>query len=153
MYMHLIMNSDQSYSDYSDLENCACAKLRRATRIISQAYDAALRPAGLRTTQFNMLAILANRGQIRQTEFADTLGMDGTTLTRNLRPLHKKEWIQIERGEDLRVRLISLTSQGRDVLNQAVPLWREVQSRFVGGSDGKHWAGLLTSVTEAIHRP
>ncbi len=144
------MNHDQTISDYPDIQVCACANLRRATRMVTQAYDAALRPLGLRATQFTMLSVLAKRGQIRQSKFADILGMDGTTLTRNLQPLLKNEWIQIDREEDQRVRLISITKLGRDVLDQAVPLWRQVQSRFVTGLGDERWSGLLGTLATAV---
>ena len=117
--------------------------------MVTQAYDAALRPAGLRATQFAMLSVLAKRGQIRQSEFADILGMDGSTLTRNLQPLLKNEWIQIDREEDQRVRLISITKPGRQVLDQAVPLWRQVQSRFVMGLGDEQWSRLLGTLATA----
>lgn len=117
--------------------------------MVTQAYDAALRPAGLRATQFTMLSILAIRGQIRQSKFADILGMDGTTLTRNLQPLLKNDWIQIDREEDQRVRLISITKPGRQVLDEAVPLWREVQSQFVKGLGDAPWSGLLGALATA----
>ncbi len=143
------MSRDQTVSDYPDIQVCACANLRRATRMVTQAYDAALRPLGLRATQFTMLSVLVKRGQIRQSKFADILGMDGTTLTRNLQPLLKNEWIQIDREEDQRVRLISITKLGRDVLDQAVPLWRQVQSRFVTGLGDERWSGLLGTLATA----
>ena len=137
------MSHDRTTSDYPDVRVCACANLRRATRMVTQAYDAALRPAGLRATQFTMLSVLVKRGQMRQSEFADILGMDGTTLTRNLQPLLKNGWIQIDREEDQRVRLISIRRLGRHVVNEAVPLWRQVQSQFVSGLGDEQWSGLL----------
>ncbi len=143
------MSHNQAISDYPDIQVCACANLRRATRMVTQAYDAALRPVGLRATQFTMLSVLAKRGQIRQSIFADILGMDGTTLTRNLQPLLKNEWIQIDREEDQRVRLISITKPGRQVLDQAVPLWRQVQSQFVIGLGDEQWSGLLGTLAAA----
>ncbi len=144
------MSHDRTISDYPDIRVCACANLRRATRMVTQAYDAALRPAGLRATQFTMLSVLAIRGQIRQSKFADILGMDGTTLTRNLQPLLKNDWIQIDREEDQRVRLISITKPGRQVLDEAVPLWRRVQSQFVMGLGDEQWSGLLGTLATAV---
>ena len=88
--------------------------------------------------------------QIRQSEFAGILGMDGTTLTRNLQPLLKNEWIQIDREEDQRVRLISITKPGRQVLDEAVPLWRQVQSQFVMGLGDEQWSGFLGTLAVAV---
>ena len=144
------MSHDRTTSDYPDIQVCACANLRRATRMVTQAYDAALRPVGLRATQFTMLSVLAKRGQIRQSKLAEILGMDGSTLTRNLRPLLKNEWIQIDREEDQRVRLISITKPGRQVLDDAVPLWRQVQSQFVKGLGDAQWSGFLGTLATAV---
>ncbi len=144
------MSHDRTTSDYPDIQVCACANLRRATRMVTQSYDAALRPAGLRATQFTMLSVLAKRGQIRQSKLAEILGMDGSTLTRNLRPLLKNEWIQIDREEDQRVRLISITKPGRRVLDDAVPLWRQVQSQFVKGLGDAQWSGFLGTLATAV---
>ncbi len=143
------MAYDQTTSDYPDIRVCACANLRRATRMVTQAYDAALKPAGLRATQFTMLSVLAKRGQMRQSKLADILGMDGTTLTRNLRPLLKNEWIRIDREADQRVRLISITEPGRLVVDEAVPLWRGVQSKFVRGLGDARLNGMLGTLGTA----
>lgn len=145
------MSRDRTIPDYPDVQVCACANLRRATRMVTQAYDAALRPAGLRATQFTMLSVLAIGGQIRQSKFADILGMDGTTLTRNLQPLLKSEWIRIDREEDQRVRLISITEPGRQVLDRAIPLWRQVQSQFVTGLGDEQWSGFLGTLAAAAN--
>lgn len=144
------MNANHQTPDYPDIKVCACANLRRATRMVTQAYDAALRPVGLRATQFTMLSVLAKRGQMRQSDFADILGMDGTTLTRNLQPLLKKQWIGVDRDDDQRVRLVSITEPGRHILDQALPLWRDVQSQFVEGLGDKQWSGLVGGLATTV---
>jgi len=141
------MNNSPTTAVEPDIQICACANLRRATRMVTQAYDAALRPAGLKTTQFTVLSVLGKRSQIRQSLLAEILGMDGTTLTRNLRPLLKNRWIEIDRDSDQRVRLVSITKQGRRVLAKATPLWQQVQARFMTGLGDRHWAQFLTTVT------
>ena len=133
-----------------EIQNCACASLRRAARLVTQVYDAALRPAGLRATQFTMLAVLAGRGQMAQSKYAEVLGMDGTTLTRNLQPLVKKDWIAIERDDDQRVRLISITDTGAEVMNQAVPLWQSAQAKFSNGLGPDELSGLLGALSATV---
>ena len=136
--------------DYADTSVCTCANLRRATRLVTQVYDSALRPAGLRATQFTMLAVLAKRGQLRQSDYADALVMDGTTLTRNLKPLLKNDWIRIDRDTDQRVRLISITKSGQAVLDKAMPLWRQAQEKFVGGLGTTQWPDLLEALATTM---
>ena len=114
--------------------------------MVTQAYDGALRPAGRRATQFTMLSVLNKRGQIRQSNMAAILGMDGTTLTRNLKPLLKNNWIEIDRDSDQRVRLVSITAPGQRVLAKAVPLWRQVQAQFVTRLGDEKWPQFLTAL-------
>lgn len=144
------MTEDSGNFDEPGIGVCACANLRRTTRLVTQAYDAALKPAGLRATQFTALSVLANNPEIRQSDLAEILGMDGTTLTRNLQILLKAGWIRIDRAEDQRVRLISITEDGRQVLERAVPLWREVQAKFVSGLDVYTLTGFMGVLSKAM---
>ncbi len=143
------MTANQPTYDEPAMDVCTCASLRRATRLVTQQYDAALRPAGLRATQFTILSVLINKGQVKQSELADVLGMEGTTLTRNLQPLLKNGWIRIDRGLDQRVRLISVTKQGRQVREDAMPMWRQVQSRFVNELGQGQWSALVGALSSA----
>jgi DNA-binding MarR family transcriptional regulator len=146
----MFMSMNNTDLEFPDIQVCACANLRRATRMVTQAYDAVLRPVGLRATQFTMLSVLAKGGRIRQSKLAETLGMDGTTLTRNLQPLLKNEWIEIGRDDDQRVRLISITDQGRRVLDQAIPLWRQAQSKFVNGLGKDDLSTMLGALARTV---
>ncbi|MEM7426271.1 MAG: MarR family winged helix-turn-helix transcriptional regulator [Pseudomonadota bacterium] len=129
---------------------CAHANLRQATRVLSQLYDAALKPSGVKATQFTILAVLEARGQLPLTRLAESLVMDRTTLTRNLQPLVKKGWLAIEREQDERVRLVSLTGSGRAVLSDATPLWREVQSRIVHETGAEKLTTLISDLNSLV---
>ena len=76
-------------SDFTDVKLCTHAHLRKAMRTVSQAYDEALKPSGLRATQFTLLSVLAKSGPMPLTRLADIIVVDRTTLTRNLRPLER----------------------------------------------------------------
>src|SRR5438876_11565211 len=103
------------------LLQCNCSTLRSATRVLTQAYDEVLRPSGLRTTQFSILARLAGVGPVPLSELAELLAMDRTTLARNLRPLEREDFLRLEVGSDRRERLIHLTPAGRRALARAMP--------------------------------
>ncbi len=115
--------------------------------MVTQTYDAALRQSGLRATQFTLLSVLSKMGEVRQTEVAERMGMDGTTLTRNLQPLAQKGLVEITRDVDQRVRLLKLSEDGQRVFDEAVPLWREAQSQYVKGLGGKKLAKLLKALS------
>jgi DNA-binding MarR family transcriptional regulator len=131
---------------------CALANVRRASRALTGMYDDALAPVGLRSTQFTLLAQIAATDGIAMTELADQLGMDRTTLTRNLTPLVRERWLRIEAAADRRVRLVSVTPSGFRLLAQAAPLRAAAQERVVaalGRERYQEWLGLLDHVAEA----
>jgi DNA-binding MarR family transcriptional regulator len=107
---------------------CACLNARKAARLLSQLYDAALRPVGLRSTQLPLLATIGLRGSLTVTELAEAVVIDRTTLTRSLLPLEQHGWIRSTAGEDQRMREIRLTPRGREVLRRAIPLWQKAQT-------------------------
>lgn len=133
-----------------DLQMCAHANLRRAMRVVSQHYDAALRPAGLRATQFTLLAVLAGKGPTPLTRLAELLVLDRTTLTRNLKPLTLRGLVQIGREEDERVRLVAITEPGRAVVEQALPHWREAQARVAGTLGQDRLAALFDDLSQLV---
>ncbi|HSI57030.1 MAG TPA: MarR family winged helix-turn-helix transcriptional regulator [Ideonella sp.] len=107
---------------------CTGLRLRSLTRLVTRHYDAALAAAGLRLTQYTLLSYLKSSGEIAHTALAHALGMDRTTLTRNLRPLVEAGWIaQQKSSTDARATTLSLTDAGHQQWQQARPLWRTAQ--------------------------
>ncbi len=133
-----------------DLAACTCANLRMATRAVTQIYDAALQPSGLKATQLNLLAMLQGMGETPMTRLAEALAMDRTTLTRNLKPLVAKGLVVVEPDTDQRVRRIVLTEAGARALEAALPLWRTAQSRLVDGLGQARWSNLIDDLAHAV---
>ena len=79
----------------------------------TQFYDAALRPSGLRITQFTLLQALTLASGISQKQLGELLQIDSTTLTRTLAPLRKKGWLRSATGTDRRELRLSLTCRGK----------------------------------------
>ncbi|GAB3122929.1 MarR family winged helix-turn-helix transcriptional regulator [Novispirillum itersonii] len=106
---------------------CTCFQVRRAARIITGRYDAALAPLGLRITQFSVLAHLVQQ-PVPLTALAEMLVMDRTTLTRTLKPMLAAGWVTTEADPtDRRIKRAQLTETGLALFEQAVPLWRDTQ--------------------------
>ena len=132
---------------------CFGANFRRAARILTQSYDDALRPAGLRLTQFTLLAALHVRGELTVSRFADMMAMERSALARNLKPLERRGLVQLSKGSDRRTRLATLTERGRDVVEAAVPLWQTAQARILDQLNVREQKQLATSlelVTSAL---
>ena len=110
---------------------CTCFRLRRASRRVTQVYDHELAAAGLSLNQYSILR-RSEREPRALGGLADELGMDRTTLTRNLSPLVDAGLVETVRGRDARQRLVAVTAPGRDRLAAAKPLWRRAQTVIDG---------------------
>ncbi len=135
--------------DVMEPTNCTCFGLRKAARAVTQMYDQALKPAGLRTTQFSLLSVAEGSGPQGIGELAELLMMDRTTLTRNLKPLLDRGLLESVEGADRRRRPIAITAKGRAALARALPHWREAQARMAGSLGRSRWWRLLGDLRDA----
>ena len=108
---------------------CTCFKLRKLTRAVSRLYDQHMAAVGLKTTQYSVLSHAA-RTPLPVAELAERLGMERTTLTRNLKPLLEAGWIALRPGADSRQRIVTITADGLEKVKQSYPVWRGAQSAF-----------------------
>lgn len=124
--------------------NCICFKVRKTARLISQSYDRALKPHGLNTNQFSILALIGATPEPQSlTDTARVLGMDRTTLSRNLRHLDKAGLTRtLVDGQDARTRRLALTNKGWTVLAAALPSWRAAQGRTLAAMGPENWPAL-----------
>lgn len=113
---------------------CTCGSLRKASRRISQFYDAALAPVGLKSTQYAILAEIEHRaaaGAVTVCELAAAMVMDRSTLGHNLRPLERDELLELRQSrDDRRKRYVALTKKGKALLQRAEHSWRRAQDRI-----------------------
>ena len=135
----------------SALAACACFNVRKASRALTQAYDDALRPVGIKATQFSLLAMLAGQGVVGVGSLARALGMDRTTLTRNLAPLERDGLVETVDATDRRRRLIRLTGAGEACFKGAEPRWRAVQEGVVARLGADRFGDLLYALGALSH--
>lgn len=109
---------------------CSNAKLRQLTRRVSQHYDLEMAKVGLKTTQYSLLSQVLHRGPIRPGDLAQAMGLDASTLTRNLKPLVVAGWITVGAGADSRSHLVAITQAGREKRAEAQRRWKAAQDSF-----------------------
>ena len=131
-------------------DDCACFNLRKATRAVTQLFDVALHPIGLRGTQLGILVAISSAGSATISRLAEWLVMDRTTLTRDLKPLEKQRLVKIVPGKDRRTRCVALTNRGCETLLKALPLWEKAQARIVKGLGQDRFEALLEGLSEAV---
>jgi len=122
---------------------CACATVRRASRLVTRRYDQHLREFGLETTQFALLSAVEAQPGKSQVALGAALGFEKATLSRNLRLLEKKGW----------VRGTSLTEDGRALMARAKIGWKrahaELQSAMGKDDWDAMWRGLRAMTAAA----
>ena len=134
-------------TDYMAAAGCFCMASREAARKITRLYDSMMQKSGIRITQFTILSQLMLRGEMSIGKLAGLLGMERTTLTRNLAPLEQHRWVTVRAGDDPRVRMIAITAPGRAVVRRAFPYWTSAQAhvgKLLGG-DGQAALKVLGS--------
>src|SRR5919106_668032 len=124
-------------------DSCTCGELRKAARAITLLYDNAFKSSGLLSTQFRVLQTICDIDSIRISDLANKLGMDRTTLTRNLSVLERQGFIKISSGKDHRTRIVTATQKGRSAVAKAIPLWIEVQRKVKQQMGEDTWHNLI----------
>ena len=109
---------------------CTHFKTRQLSRLLSRHYDAELAATGLKTTQYSLLSHVQHLGPIAPGELARQMGLDASTLTRNLQPLLAAGWLQQDAGPDARTRSVTLTDAGRAKRATAHRAWKTAQLKI-----------------------
>src|SRR3954470_12806071 len=111
---------------------CIAVRLRMLNRVITNIYDAALRPLDLKVSQMNILVAVAKMGTARPLEACEYLHLDVSTLSRNVDRMKARGWLEVVPDEDGRSQPFQLTPQGRKLLEKAIPAWGEAQQQVKG---------------------
>jgi DNA-binding MarR family transcriptional regulator len=128
---------------------CNCLSLRQATRRVTQLYDQALAPLGLRATQFSLLSHVAQLGPVALGPLAEAMIMDRATLGHNIRPLEARALVRLAVGQDRRSREVSITAKGTRLIQEAGAFWDQAQRTFeseLGQQDAAAMRSLLHRV-------
>jgi len=143
----------------TDLEaigkSCFALHARMTARLLSRTYEAALRPLGLKLPQFGILGAIGHGTTASETVLAERLGLERTTLVRNLKLLNQNGWIEPVPGEGRGLRH-RLTAEGQAILEAAIPLWQQAQAQVearlqdVEGDDARK---AMRALRKASHSP
>ncbi len=127
---------------------CLCINLRRAARGVSRYYDGALDGFGINVAQYSLLSNLARLDQPSISSLAEAMGLDRSTLGRNLRVLEGEGLVALAEGDDLRNRIVVLTETGQARLAAALPAWEAAQQKLIDKLGAEKRATLLALLDE-----
>jgi DNA-binding MarR family transcriptional regulator len=115
-----------------------------ATRLVTRHYDRALAPAGISTNDYSILAPLRNFGPLPLGSLAGLLGMDRSTLSREIAPLVEAGLVEASADDsDRRRRVLTVSVEGKARIRQALPLWEKAQAELTAGFGDGRTAALV----------
>ena len=134
--------------DLTSVENCACFNVRRTSRAITQFFDAEVRQHGIRPTQTPILGALQAKNGWSMAELSEWLGMERTTLLRNLRPLQRDGLVRAKGGGRGGHVELAITEKGRSALANALPAWRSAQDKVVAILGRERWSAIISDLED-----
>lgn len=109
-------------------KTCIAGRLRLVNRVVTNIYDDALRPLGLKISQGNILILTGKMGVASPVQVCEYLQLDISTLSRNVELMRKNGWLEEVPGEDARSHPFRLTAEGRRLIEKAIPAWEKAQA-------------------------
>ena len=131
---------------------CIAVRLRLLNRVVTNLYDDALRPLGLKVSQLNILIVTAKLGLARPAQVCDILQLDASTLSRNVERMRAHGWLEVVPEEDARAQPFRLTPQGKRLIEKAAPAWEEAQ-RQAAELLGEEGIALLNKAARKVGGP
>ena len=108
---------------------CIAVRMRMLNRVVTNIYDDALRPWGVRVSQMNILVAAGKMGTARPAEVCERLHLDVSTLSRNVERMKSRGWLEVIPDDDGRAQPFRLTNDGRKLLEKAAPAWKKAQKQ------------------------
>ena len=130
--------------------SCLCHRTRMASRAVTRFYDEILRSVGLRATQLAVLVAVGNEDVMSITALAKFMGMDRSTLTRNLAPLEREGLIRVGNEGWRRSRTVECTKKGRTRLREALPFWQKAQETIRRKLGSRRWPVIMAELNDLI---
>ena len=134
---------------------CLAVRLRMLNRVITNIYDDALRPLGMKTSQLNILVAAKRAGLARPAEICQLLQLDTSTLSRNVERMMARGWLEVVADEDGRAQPFRLTAKGKQLLQRAEPAWEQAQRKateLLGGDAISVISDAVTRIRSGEHK-
>jgi len=150
VYTNNVMNEKLKTTVEEVACNCLAVRTRILGRVVSQIYDEALRSHALKVSQLNILVVAARLGRATHAEVCETLRLDASTLSRNVKRLIASGWLEACESQDRRFQPFQLTSTGTKRLSNALEAWRaaQVKAEKLLGKSGVSFLSEFESVLE-----
>ncbi len=128
-----------------DLQLCIGSRLRRLSRIADGHFRSKLSEFNITENQMTILFVLNKKGKVEQGKIGQTLVLERSTVSRNIKLLEKQNYVK--RTSDYRPE-IELSKKGNELVQKLIPLWEETMDELISklGENG------LTFLSELENR-
>ena len=109
-------------------KTCIAGRLRLMNRVVTNIYDEALRPFGLKISQGNIMIVTGKMGVATPVQVCEFLQIDISTLSRNVTLMRRNGWLEDVPGDDARSHPFRLTAAGKRLIENAIPAWEKAQA-------------------------
>src|SRR4051794_27997297 len=133
-------NPESNTNPLPDLP-CACASLRRAARLVTQLYSHEM-GENIEPAQFSLLSALDGHPGVSQAPLGRALGLDKTTMSRNLKVMERNGWIAPAGADDRRERGYRLTKAGEKIFAATKPGWLRAQAKLRAAMQPGEWESM-----------
>lgn len=130
---------------------CIAVRIRLLNRMITNIYDSALSPFGIKLTQLNILMVVYLAGEIGYDALCKRLKMEKSTLSRNVERLKKKNWIEVISDKSDRKKLLKVSPEGEELISIVNAAWEEAQ-RKAEELVGKEGSQIICNIANEIWR-
>lgn len=106
---------------------CYCTNARRCSNMLTDFYDRSMEESGLTVAQYYLLINLSRMGSANVTHWAGRVGLERSTMVRNIKLLTSKGLIELTEGHG---KTYCLTPDGKSALDRAIPIWQSTQQKI-----------------------
>ncbi len=143
-------HTDLSEIALDECLDCMCYEFRKTARVVINFYDDALKGADLKSNQFLILVAVAFMKSTNFKTLAEFLGIDQSTLARNLVTVEKQNFVAVKPGKNRREKIITLSRKGKKKLVSTFPLWQKAQANLVEGIGADRWHKMKAEMAELV---
>ncbi len=128
---------------------CIAVRIRLLSRMVTNIYDSALNPFGVKLNQISILVFVHLAGEVGYDALCRRLKMEKSTASRNIERMKKRGWLKIVTVKAERRKLLRLTSAGEELLGKVQEVWEDAQKKALSllGEEG---AEVLCGIANGI---
>ena len=130
-------------------QQCIAVRIRLLSRMVTNIYDSALSPFGVKLNQISILVFVHLAGEVGYDVLCRRLKMEKSTASRNIERMKRRGWLKIVTVKEERRKLLRLTPAGEVLLGKVQEAWEDAQEKALSLL-GEKGAEVLCNIANGI---